>query len=757
MPAEKYGLDRRAFLKAGGALVVGFSLGGAARRAASQEEDAAEPAEARARAAERGLEAGPPDSKQLDTWLAIHADNTATLYIGFVELGQGTTTALPQVAAEELDLGLDQIATVQIDTNVTPNQGGTYSSASIARGGPQVRAAAAEARHALLALAAARFDVPVERFSVERGVVTDEGTGRTVTYGELIGGRRFDMTVSGTAAIKRPSEYKLVGTPAPRLDLPAKVAGTYTYIQHLRLPGMLHGRVVRPRGQRAYAAGAKVLAIDESSIAGIAGARVLRKGDFVGVVAASEWDAVRAARDLAVTWDDSASLPPFAELHTRMRADETDDVVVLERGSAGEVLKSAPHVVSFAVHAPYQSHATFAPNCALADVRADSALVICSSQDCYNTRRTLSGLLGLPENRVRVQFSDGSGTYGHSCYDDAAQAAALLSQLADAPVRVQFMRADEHGWDPYGPAHVGEVQVAADAAGRIVAYQYDGWHHNWSLIETSQQLAMSSSPEEWAFLVSQQVSPQNCGAMYSIENLKLVNHRLRTAKYLRGAWLRSPLDLSQSFASEQAIDELAYRAGADAYEFRRRNIADEHWRGVLDAAAKAAGWTSRRANSVPQEGDVVRGRGIGLGTHLRSWGGAVAEVEVDKRTGLVKVLHLYGAIDAGQVVNPGNVEAQIMGQLVQTASRMLFEEVTFDERSVTSLDWSSYRVIRFEECPQVTPVIVQRLEEPPSGAGEEVMAAAAGAIANAFFDATGVRMRQFPFTPERVLAVLARA
>ncbi|HEU4619042.1 MAG TPA: molybdopterin cofactor-binding domain-containing protein [Gammaproteobacteria bacterium] len=736
--------DRREFLKAGGALVVAFSLGAA-------------PQHARAQTAGRGAEAGPPDAKQLDTWLAIHSDNTATLYIGFVELGQGTTTALPQIAAEELDLGLDQIKTVQIDTNVTPNQGGTYSSASIARGGPQVRAAAAEARRALLMLAAEKLAVPAERLSIERGVVTDEGTGRTVTYGELLGDKRFDVAVSGTAPVKPPSEYKLVGKAAPRLDLPAKVAGSYTYIQHLRLPGLLHGRVVRPRGQRAYGAGAKVLSIDESSIRGIPGARVLRKADFIGVVAESEWDAVRAARQLAVTWDETPSLPPFDQLHSRMRGDETDDVVVLERGAASESLKSAPHVVSFAVRAPYQSHATFAPNCALADVRADSALVICSSQDCYNTRRTVSGLLGLPENRVRVQFCDGSGTYGHSCYDDVAQAAALLSQLAGAPVRVQFMRADEHGWDPYGPAHVGEVQAAADASGRIVAYQYDGWHHNWSLIEPSQQLATGAAPEEWAFLVSQQVSPQNCGAMYAIENLKLVNHRLRTAKYLRGAWLRSPLDLSQSFASEQAIDELAYRVGSDPYEFRRRNIADERWRGVLDAAAKAAAWSSRPANTVSRQGDVVRGRGIGLGTHLRSWGGAVAEVEVDKSTGRVAVTHLYGAIDAGQTVNLGNVEAQIMGQLVQTASRMLFEEVTFDENGVTSLDWNDYRVLRFEECPAVTPVVVQRLEDAPSGAGEEVMAAGAGAIANAFFDATGVRMREFPFTAARVLKALQAA
>jgi nicotinate dehydrogenase subunit B len=737
-------LDRREFLKAGGALVVGFSLGASARVARAQD-------------AARGATAGPPDPKSVDTWLAIHADNTATLYIGFVELGQGTTTALPQVAADELDLGLDQIRTVQVDTNVTPNQGGTYSSASIARGGPQVRTAAAEARLALLELASERLGAPLDRLSVERGVVTAAGTERQVTYGDLLGGQLFDVAFTGTAPVKAPAEYKLVGTAAPRRDLEAKLAGTYTYIQHLRLPGMLHGRVVRPRGQRAYGAGAKVLGLDEASIGDIPGARVLRKGDFVGVVAPSEWDAVRAAAQLDVTWEETPSLPPFEELHAQMRADETDDVVVLERGTAAEAFDGAAHVVSLACRAPYQAHATFAPNCALADVGTESALVICTSQDCYNTRRTLSPLLGLPEERIRVQFCDASGTYGHSCYDDVAQAAALLSQLAGAPVRVQFMRWDEHGWDPYGPAHVGEVRAAADTAGKIVAYEYHGWHHNWSLIEPSQQLALGTAPDAWAFLVSQQVNPANCGAMYAIDNLKLVNHRLTTAKYLRGAWLRSPLDLSQSFCSEQAIDELAYRLGADPYEFRKRNIADERWLGVLDAAAEAAAWTPRPAHSIPGEGSVVRGRGIGLGTHLASWGGAVAEIEVDKASGRVKIEHLYGAIDAGQAVNPGNVEAQIMGQLVQTASRMLFEEVTFDERGVTSLDWNGYRVLRFEECPEVTPVVVQRLEEPPSGAGEEVMAAAAAAIANAFFDATGMRIHEFPLTPARVLAALREA
>src|SRR5690606_28468499 len=276
-------IGRRAFLKAGGALVVGFGLGVA-------------PSLGRAQSGARGATAGPPNPELIDTWLAIHADNTATLYIGYVELGQGTTTALPQIAAEELDLSLEQITTAQHDTNVTPNQGGTSPSAPSARGGPQVRRAAAEARRVLLELASEQLGVPVERLRVENGVVTADGTNRSVTYGELVGGRLFEVPFTGEAQPKSPDQYKLVGKPAPRKDLPAKVAGTYTYIQHLRLPGMLHGRVVRPRGQRAYGAGARVVGVDESSIAHIDGARVLRKGDFLGVVAPDEWAAVRAAR-----------------------------------------------------------------------------------------------------------------------------------------------------------------------------------------------------------------------------------------------------------------------------------------------------------------------------------------------------------------------------------------------------------------------------------------------------------------------------
>jgi len=749
--AQGVALPRRDFLKAGGALVIGFSSAGILADALFAQ------GPPQTFSAPRSGAAGPPDPRQIDTWLAIHNDNTATVYIGYVELGQGSTTSLLQVSAEELDFEMSQVSTVRLDTDVTPNQGGTYSSSSIARGSPAIRTAAAEARAALLAMAATKLDAPVESLSVSKGVISSRFGGKSITYGELIGEKRFSLAFTGKAPVKPVADYKLVGARPPRNDIPDKVSGKYVYLQHVRLPGMWHGRVVRPRGQGAYGAGAKVATLDESSLAHIPGARVVRKGDFVGVVAEREWDAVRAARDLKITWDMPATLPGSDGVYAAMRAEKTADRVVLERGDVSAAFSAGVHVAVQTYHGAYQAHAPFGPNGALADVKADSALVICSTQDVYGTRNTLGGVLGLPPQKVRVQYYEGSGTYGHSCYDDVAQAAALLSQLAGKPVRLQFMRWDEHGWDLYGPAHVGEVRATADANGKIVGYQYDGWHHNWSAVETSQQLALGTPAAEWRLGAAQQVNPGCCGAMYDIPNLKLVNHQVPGLGYLKGAWLRSPLDLAFAFASEQTIDELARQGGIDAYEFRRRNIKDEHWLGVLDAAAKAANWQPAPPAANVSKEKVVRGRGIGLGTHLTSYGGAVAEIEVDRETGKVTVKRMYGAIDAGLAVNPAFIENQISGQLVQTASRMLHEEVTFNKTNVTSLDWNSYPILRFEECPEVTAVVVQRVNERSTGAGEEVMAAAAGAIANAFFDATGVHITEFPLTPPRVLAALSRS
>ncbi|MBM3819134.1 MAG: xanthine dehydrogenase family protein molybdopterin-binding subunit [Acidimicrobiia bacterium] len=729
---------RRDFIKTSGALVVGFSLGDAL---AAQGPPSAPGGPARSL-----------DLKQVDTWLAIHPDNTATVYIGFAELGQGASTALLQVAGEELDLDMSQLTTVPLDTTVTPNQGGTYSSASINRGSPQIRAAAAEARRALLQLASQRLGAPTDRLAVARGVITVAGQPQpSVTYGELIGGRRFDLEVSGAAPVKSPREYRLVGSSPARTDLTDKVGGRHAYTQHARLPGMLHGRVVRPRGQAAFGVTPRVVSVDEASVRGIP-CRILRRGSFVGVVAEREWDAVRAARDLKVTWDIAPTLPGNAALFTRMRSEQTQDRVVLDRGDVGAALAGAPHVVSQIVRGPYQAHAALGPNCAVADVRPDSALVISPTQDIYGTRTVLAGVLGLPAERIQVRYQEGASNYGHGTQDDVTEAAAILSQLAGRPVRVQFMRSDEHGWDNYGRAHLGDVRAAADAAGRIVAYEYQGWQHNWMNVEPSAQLAGTAPAERDGSLG---VSPLNLGSMYDVANLRLVNHRVNGMGYLRGAWLRSPLDLSFSFASEQAVDQLAFLTKADPWQFRQRNIKDPRWLGVLDAVARAAKWQPRPAAAARSRSRVVTGRGIAVGTHLASYGGAVAELEVDTRTGRVRITHLYGAIDAGLAVNPGNIENQIGGQLIQTASRMLKEEVLFNTSGVTSLDWNSYPILRFSEAPAVTAIVVQRLEERSTGAGEEVMAAAAAAVANAFFDATGVRLEEYPLTPARVLAALA--
>jgi nicotinate dehydrogenase subunit B len=741
---------RRDFMKTGGALVVGLTLRDTLF------------AQAPSAAAARSL-----DLKQVDTWLAIHADNTATIYLGFAELGQGASTALLQVAAEELDLDMNQVQSVQLDTTVTPNQGGTYSSAAINRGSPQIRAAAAEARQELLRLASRKLQTPVERLSVSKGVVSVVGddaskspTGdanRSVEYGELVGGKPFNLAVTGTAPVKTPSQYRLVGAAISRNDIPDKVSAKHVYMQHVRLPGMLHGRVVRPRGQGAYGTGAKILSIDEASLRGVEGARVVRRGDFVGVVAENEWDAVRAAQQLRITWDAKPALPGNDHMYEQMRSDSTQDRVVLERGNVATALGTAPHVVSHIGRGPYHAHAAFSPNCAVADVKTDSALVIYTTQDIYGTRASLAGVLGMPAEKIQVRYQEGASNYGHGCQDDAAQAAAIMSQLAGRPVRLQFMRWDEHGWDNYGPAHLGEVCAAADAEGRIVAYEYHGWQHNWSIVETSAQLTGIPAAEREGS-AAQQVSPLNLGSMYDVANVKLVNHRVPGMGYLKGAWLRSPLDLSFSFASEQAIDELAHLLKMDPYLFRQRNIRDARWLGVLDAVAQASKWSPRPAasNLSLSKAKIVSGRGIGVGTHLASYGAAVAEIEVNKETGRIVAKHMYGAIDAGLAVNPGNIENQISGQLVQTVSRMLKEGVTFNRTNVTSLDWNTYPILRFEECPSVTPIVVQRLNERSTGAGEEVMAGAAAAIANAFFDATGVRMQEFPLTPKRVLAALSK-
>jgi nicotinate dehydrogenase subunit B len=762
-------LARREFLKTTGAVVVGFSMA-----------DVSTAQTTGSLAAQRGLVSGPPDEGEIDSYIAVHPDNTVTIFAGYVELGQGGPTALRQVAAEELDLDFDQVSDVRMDTFVSTN-GFTAASRTAGIGGTQLRAAAAEARRVLLTLAAERLKAAMQELTVAKGVVSVKtDPKRSVSYGELLGDKPFNRRyepVSYNAGIELPRtgrdnasakprpEYKIVGSRVPRFDIPDKVSGKYEYMQHVRLAGMLHGRLVWPKGQGPYGFSPKVIAVDEQSIKNIPGVQIVRRKDFVAVAAEREWDAVRAARELKVTWEPiPATLPGDAGLYDSYRAARTKDIVVVNAGDVDGVLRQGAHVVSSTYKGPYQSHGTMAPNCAVADVTREGALVMCSDQGIYLVRGGLAKVLGLPVEKIRVQYYPGSNTYGSSCYRESALAAAIMSQELGRPARLQMSRQEEFGYDNYGPAHLADIRAAVDAHGRIAAFEYQQWSHAGPFDTFVEHLALGTES-------SVVDSPTGVGLyqvrlsqndMYDIPNRRIIDHRLSAKGYVRIGPLRAPLDPPYFFAQEGMMDELAFAARLDPYEFRKRNISHPRWLGVLKAAADAANWTPRVAASNVSSGKVLSGRGIGLGTHHLpmnqgdriTYAAAVVDIDVNRETGVIVAKHVYGAMDCGLAINPGIVESQIVGMSIHGTSLALKEEVHFNQTNVTSLDWSSYQTLRFAEHPAVTPIVVQQLHEKSSGAGEEVLPAVVAAIGNAFFDATGVRLRQFPLTPPRVLAAL---
>jgi len=787
-------VDRREFLKISGAVVVGIGVGNIAAGQAQG-------------GLQRGLVSGPPDPAAIDSYLAVHANNTASIYLGYVDLGQGGPTALCQVAADELDLDFTQVSIVRNDTFMSTN-GFTAASRTAGIGGVETRVAAAEARRVLLGLASERLNAPVQELTVAKGVVSVKiAPQRSVTYGELLEDKPFNRkfepvrfnqlgeamprTGADIAPLKPSSEYRIVGTRVPRPDMLDKVRGTYEYMQHVRVPGMLHGRVVWPQGQVAGAVSPpKVVGIDESSIKDIPGVRIVRRRNFVGVVAEREWDAVRASRQLKVTWEAfPAVLPGHEGIHDSFRQATTRDIVVFNSGDANAAFNQPGlRVASATYRGPYEAHGTMAPNCALADIKADSATVMSSSQSLFQIRDTVAQLTGVPADKVRVQYYPGSNTYGLSCYTDVAEAAAIMSKEIGKPVRVQLSRQDEFGWDNYGPAHLADMRGAVDANGKLVAFEYQAWGYDGNGVGTASRLlalgvpqgggrgsagGAAAGPGGGASGVAQggnlvgglyqiRISQND---MYDVPSRRLIEHRLDGRGYLKLGPLRAPLDPPYFFAQEGMIDELAHLAKLDPWEFRKRNISNPRWLGVLEAAANAAKWTPRVAASNVSSARVVTGRGIAVGTHHLhpnqgdrvTFAAAVVEVEVNKDNGRVIAKHVYGAMDCGLAINPGIVESQIVGMSVHGTSLALKEELQFSQTNVTSLDWNSYQTLRCGEAPDVTPIVVQRLNEKSTGAGEEVLPAVVGAIGNAFFDATGVRLRQFPLTPRRVLAALKSA
>jgi CO/xanthine dehydrogenase Mo-binding subunit len=757
-------ISRKSFLRGGGGLVVGLSLAGAATAQAANDPRAPSPAHT-------GAVPGPPDAAQIDSWLQFNPDNTATLFGGNVELGQGTPTSLRMIAAEELDLAFDQVLYAQVDTNTSLSAatvGSGSTQGALREAGNNVRTAAAAARAALLKLASAQLGVPVGNLSVANGVVS--GGGKSVAYADLIAGKLFNSTIAAQrATLKQPGAFKVIGTRVPRQDIPAIVTGKQTYVQNIRVPGMLHGRVVRPRGQAAWSKGATLRRVDERSIAHIPDAQVVRRGNFLGVVAPKEYDAVQAAAQLKVVWDETPSLPGNGNLAGAMRdpARLQGEVLSANSGNVGAGLAAAKTVVSRSFFTPYQSHGVIGPNAAVADVRPGSAHILAASQIPYSTRTLVFNALQKQDAKsftnaaqVRVQVYPASGTYGHSGLDDITVAAALLSQAVGKPVRAQFMRWDEHGWDNLGPAYLIDVRAGIDASGKIVGYDYTSFQHGWMAVETNAELSGVPLPQNAG---TGNADTTSAASYYDIPNRRVTSKRLDGYKgFLKGTYLRAPAAPQSLFASESVIDELAYLAKLDPIAFRKLNldtttVAGQRWADVLDTVAKLSSWKPRVSASALRSGNVVRGRGVAMGGFAGALPASVVDIEVDRKSGKIAVKHVYTVQDNGLGANPASIENQMVGCVIQACSRALLEEVRFSKVRQTSLDWVSYPILRFKDAPAVTVKHLQRLDQPAAGSGEPATAAIAAGIANAFFDATGARLTRVPFTPGYVRGVLANA
>ncbi len=778
-------LSRRAFVKGGGALVVGFSILGARSAAAAKGAND----QTVNVAGDSPYGSNPIDQNQVDAWLTINADNTGWVKSGAIFQGTGSTTGILMIAAEELGMDLSQLSIVQDDTDVTPNTGQKDASNTIVGGaGRGTRAAAAWARQTLLAMASTQLGVPVAGLSVSKGVVS--GGGKSVTYGQLVGGRLFHVTMpasydlqsadgiftsaglsAGEPPAKPVDQYTVVGTSPPRFDIPGIVTGTSTFIQNVRVPGMLHGRLVRPRGQRAYGSGAPIVSVDESSISHIPGARVVRRGDFLGVVAPHEYDAIEAAAQLKVKWaDPPAVLPGNGNEFEGMRALDQAGKTVLSSGSlngaenTGDVdhaLASAAHVVTGTYGWPTNAHTPIGPQCSVADVTPQGARILSGTQGTYTIRDYTAPLLGLAPENVRVTAVPMGGCFGDgSQYRDVAAGAAVMSQIVGAPVRVQLMRWDEIGWDGYGPGTLFQVRAGIDGKGNLVAFDTTQFYPQYEQesIELTGQL--TGTP----LLPSYPDGNYWPSSMYELANNRyLLKGFPSEGNWVNGGWMRAGSSPHATFAGEQVIDELAHAAGMDPVAFRVQNVTQSDAKQpLLDAMAavtKAAGWQPRVAASRLSAADIVSGRGFAWSNvYLDGVPTAtVADVEVNKKTGKTTVKHIYGAFSAGLLISPGLVENQLIGGITQIVSRVMVEQVRYGKTNVTSSDFASYPILRFKDSPGVTPIVLQRTDADPQGVGEPVTVATPAAVANAFFDATGVRLRTAPFTPERVRAALSAA
>jgi CO/xanthine dehydrogenase Mo-binding subunit len=748
--------NRRDFLKGTGILIVSFSLPALTKTAFAQ---SGTPANTKTKTV--ALD-------DVDAFLAIDPTGGVTLYSGKVDLGTGIGTALTQIVAEELDVPFARVHVIEGDTALTPAQGKTWGSLSIQNGGMQIRQAAATARHALLQEAAKRLGVSAEDLIVEQGTVRSRSGGKQVTYGELIGGKTFSLKLDKQAPLKDPATYKIVGQPVPRFDIPEKMTGQFTYMQDFKVPGMLHGRVVRPA-----AIGATLLSVDESWVKDVPGlVKVVRQGNFLGVVAESEWGAIRAAQKLKANWSNWEGLPEQSKLWEHVRATKVNkDDVTSNVGNAEPALEQAAKRLSATYNFAIHTHGSIGPSCAVAEIKDGKLTCWSSSQGTHDLRQQLAAMLSMPDTDVRAIYLEGSGCYGRNGHEDAAADAVLLARAVERPVRVQWMREDEHGWDPKGPPTLMDLQAGLGANGNVVAWYSQVYVPESATGSVNVKLVaaeLAGLPHETGMVPGNII--QNTAIPYTFPNIRTVAHRLAETPF-RPSWIRAPGRMQNTFCNESFMDELAAAVGADPLEFRLRYLNDPRGVELLKRLASFAQWQGRALSgpaspdrtslrtTKQKGGDVATGRGL---TYIkyelaRTYVGAVADVEVNRKSGEIRVKHFAVVQDCGQIINPDGVKNQVEGNVTQTVSRVLKEEVTFDRSRVTSLNWASYPILTFPEMPDVDIDLIDRPTEKPWGVGEPSAAVVPSAIANAVFDAVGVRLRSVPFTPTKVRAAMQSA
>ncbi len=740
---------RRAFMLGASALVVSFTIPVNVRRALA----------ASGPAVDAGSQLVPKD--QVDSFIALLDDGRIVASNGHVDLGTGLRTAYCQIVAEELDVELTQVSMVMGDTDRTPNQGPTIASASIQTAAVPMRQAAAQARHFLLNRAAAQLQVPPDTLTVERGIIRSAATGQSASYASLIQGQRFELTIDKDVPLKDPKDYVLVGKPVARVDIPAKVTGSLIYVHDMRVPGMLHARVVRPpyRGRDGgEMVGKSLESVDAASVSHIAGiVKVVSKGDFVAVVAEREENAIRAARELKVKWRSPPALQSLQDLDAALRQNSDKLRPLKETGDVQAALQATASALQATYVWPYQMHASIGPSCGLASFENGKLVVWTGSQNPHNLHSDLVTLMDMQEADIRVVRMEASGCYGRNCADDAAAEAALLAREVGRPVRVQLMREEENAWEPKGTAQIMDVKGAVTQDGTLAYDFVTRYPSNGSpLLALLYTGAQSSDPDVF------EMGDRTAIPQYRVPNVRVVARD--SAPIVRSSWIRGVAALPNVFAHESFMDELAHEHKVDPVEFRLRFMQEPRAIELVKAVAARAQWQARPSPHTGQSGArLLRGRGFSQHQYIHgkfpgvgaAWSAWAVDVEVDTETGGVRVLRVVAGQDCGLMVNPAGVKHQVHGNVVQVTSRTLMEQVQFDTTGVTSLEWGAYPILRFTDLPEIDVVLMPGNGNPPLGSGESASVPGPAAIANAIFDAAGIRLREAPFTPQRVKAALA--